>query len=441
MSYTGDISSDGEETSVLLHKNEEYEITVKDVETKDAEKQPIDTYQKNYAKWESQRRKIVFLVAIPAFLPPVMSTMYLPSINRVMDDLDTTEEMIALTVSTYTIVVGILPLIWGSLSDRFGRKTILYTGLMVTIVMSILCGFSWNIYWLIFFRVIQAMGLSSAGVVGAGSIADTHPPEVRGTAMGLFSVTVLIGPVVGPVCGGFIAELFGWRWIFWGVACFAAVFLVLIYFLLPETLDLETANKKPLMLNPFKPLLHITTAPLFIVATAIGFIFGSMFAVTFTYSLMLDEDYDLSESEIGLAYLPFGFGLLAGTFIGGRCADYGYRYSGGGGRLLPTILGTLIFIGGMAAYGFSVHIELWFILITVGIIGFGSTFARPGLQTFAIDRSQGNPAGVTGALFTFSFVYAFLGITLGPLAVDWIGEQWFFLCLAIGVLGILPPFL
>jgi len=160
-----------------------------------------------YAKWASVRKRVLALVALPALLPPITSTMYLPTINVVITELETTEDMVALTLSAYALTVGFCPLLWGPLSDHYGRRIVLLACLSIFIVSAIIAGCAQDIYTLILARIMQAMGLSAAGTVGTGSIADVYPPAIRGNAMGLYSVTVLLGTVLGPVIGGNLSGL------------------------------------------------------------------------------------------------------------------------------------------------------------------------------------------------------------------------------------------
>jgi MFS family permease len=165
-----------------------------------------------YAKWVPMRQRVLALVALPALLPPITSTMYLPTLNVVIADLETTEEMVAFTLSAYALTVGFCPLAWGPLSDRYGRRGVLLSCLLIFIVAAIIAGSAQHVYTLIGARMLQGLGLSAAGIVGAGSIADVYPPAIRGQAMGWYSVTVLLGTVLGPVVGGTILLAQTLRW-------------------------------------------------------------------------------------------------------------------------------------------------------------------------------------------------------------------------------------
>ena len=91
-------------------------------------------------------------------LAPGLSTLFLPALIFIIEDLDASEELAALTISIYLGVTGVFPLVWGVLIDRLGRKKILLISLSFSILTCIGCSFAWNIYALIALRTIQALG-------------------------------------------------------------------------------------------------------------------------------------------------------------------------------------------------------------------------------------------------------------------------------------------
>lgn len=88
---------------------------------------------------------------------------------------------------------------------------------------------------LIVFRILSGAAAASVQAVGAGTAADVWEPKERGRAMGLFYIGPLCGPGLAPVIGGALTQGFGWRSTLWFLAIFGGVILILIFFLLPET--------------------------------------------------------------------------------------------------------------------------------------------------------------------------------------------------------------
>ena len=108
----------------------------------------------------------------------------------------------------------ILP-ITGWLSAHFGRRNYFLLSIAVFTIASGLCGMAASLPQLILFRVIQ--GLAGGGLQPSSQaiLLDEFPPEKQGTAMTLFGVAALLGPVVGPTLGGWLVDTYGWRWIFY----------------------------------------------------------------------------------------------------------------------------------------------------------------------------------------------------------------------------------
>ncbi|UCH94803.1 MAG: DHA2 family efflux MFS transporter permease subunit [Candidatus Aminicenantes bacterium] len=113
-----------------------------------------------------------------------------------------------LTLSTLTLTMGR----WG---DIIGKKQIYMAGMVVFTLGSMLCGISPSIYWLIGFRVFQAVGASMTAALGAAVITEAFPPQQRGKAIGAAGAIVSFGIVSGPAIGGMLIDFISWRWIFY----------------------------------------------------------------------------------------------------------------------------------------------------------------------------------------------------------------------------------
>ena len=260
-------------------------------------------------------KRILYIAAIAAFIVPFSNTIYNPNIAVIQEDFGTSYTLIAATISAYTLMMALSQLIHGPLSDRFGRKRILLPGLIVYIIANILMYFSWDVYSLIAFRVLQAIGVSTTVVVGAAVISDIFPRERRGRAMGTYTFVLLVGPTIGPVVGGVLADAFGWRSIFIFLTIVGSLMALVVYKLLPETLQ---KPHKSHALAALALLKDSKTAATCLLGAAV---FASIYIFATFLPIVFHESYGLSSTYIGLAFLLSGIMLLAGTFIGGRLSD------------------------------------------------------------------------------------------------------------------------
>jgi EmrB/QacA subfamily drug resistance transporter len=118
-------------------------------------------------------------------------------------------------VLAYLLAVTTLMLSVGRLGDMIGKKPLYATGFVVFTIGSVLCGLSPTIYWLIGFRVLQAIGASMLMALGMAIVTEAFPRSERGKALGLSGSMVSVGIVVGPVLGGLLIGALSWHWIFY----------------------------------------------------------------------------------------------------------------------------------------------------------------------------------------------------------------------------------
>ncbi|KAJ2091961.1 Dityrosine transporter 1, partial [Coemansia sp. S142-1] len=214
------------------------------------------------------RGMIVIITALTGLVSPLSANMFYPSIQQVRDDLHATQSSITWTVTAYIIAMAVFPLIWSNLADQFGRKPIYALSMLIYTCGSIGCALSHSLTALIASRVVQSAGAAAVQGAGAGTISDIYPREKRGTALGIYYLGPLLGPCLGPLIGGYIGQNAGWRWVFWVLAIWGVIMLLLAVFVLPETHRRLVAAKHaieqvnippPLCLKSNNPLLDIAT--------------------------------------------------------------------------------------------------------------------------------------------------------------------------------------
>ncbi|KAJ1968104.1 hypothetical protein IWQ62_001449 [Dispira parvispora] len=280
---------------------------------------------------------IVLIVALAGLVAPLSSTMYLPAINIIQEEMSTTSVMMKLTVSLYLVGMAISPMVWGTLSDTLGRRPVYIVSFIIYIGACIGNALSNSIGLLLAMRLIQSLGSSSVIAVGAGSICDIYEARQRGTALGFFFMGALLGPVIGPIAGGYISEYLSWRWTFWILAIVGGLILALLTFCLPEThrrlvatkykanmVDLPEVSSK-LMVNPLLPLYYLKYLYIVIPMLNITVVYGGMYAMATAVPGDFARVYSLSTSDIGLTYIAGGIGNIIGSIAGGNFSDFMMR--------------------------------------------------------------------------------------------------------------------
>ncbi|MBU2870638.1 Bcr/CflA family efflux MFS transporter [Colwellia sp. E2M01] len=178
---------------------------------------------------------LIFLVVISAF-PPLTTDIYLAALPTMVNILNTNETMVNLTLSLYFIVYAITLLFWGPLSEKFGRKPILLTGLGIYVTASTLCALANNVEMLIAARAIQAFGGSAVTVVATAIVKDLYDGRQREKIMATIMSLVIIAPMIAPILGAFLLKISSWHMMFIALASFGGIAIIFSCFY-KETLE------------------------------------------------------------------------------------------------------------------------------------------------------------------------------------------------------------
>ncbi|USD67636.1 multidrug effflux MFS transporter [Vibrio sp. SCSIO 43136] len=165
------------------------------------------------------RGTLFFLVIISAF-PPLTTDLYLPALPQMVDIFDTSQAKVNLTLSVYFVTYAFGLLFWGPLSEKFGRKPIMLTGIGLYIVASLLCAAALTIDMLIGARLLQAFGGSAVTVVATAVVKDMFDGRQREKIMSTIISLVIIAPMIAPVIGALLLKFTSWRMMFVALAVF-----------------------------------------------------------------------------------------------------------------------------------------------------------------------------------------------------------------------------
>lgn len=170
---------------------------------------------------------LMALLAVSSFMTPLSLDMYTPAVPYMAGYFSTTPDMVNLTLSGFFVCFTLGMLVFGPISDRFGRRPAFVASYALYVVGSLLCALSPTVEVFVFARVLQGLGAGGASSVSMAVVKDAFDAAHRGTVLGIMQVLFVIGPVVAPLLGAVIISSLGWRASFWaltvvGVAAFAA---------------------------------------------------------------------------------------------------------------------------------------------------------------------------------------------------------------------------
>jgi multidrug resistance protein len=388
------------------------------------------------------------------FVRPLVSSMLAPAVQLIMEEFNTSST----TFPTFVVSIFVLgfacgPLLLAPLSEIYGRVIIYNITNVLFVAFNVLCAVSRNEAMLLASRFLSGFAGVATITIGPGTIADIMPREKRGKAVSVWAVGTILGPMVGPIIGGYVTEVAGWRWMFWVISIAVSCnydlyqknmivanrnqigFVAIVAFaVLRETypaviLERKAARLRKEKRNPnyrsklatdvnftelfkrsiMRPTKMLVCYPIVtIMCTYVAILYGILYLLFATYSFVFKEVYGFSTFTAGLVFLAGGTGTLLGLFYIGYFSDKTLKKRAVAGKtitpedrlpLLITIPGALTFPIGLFVYGWSVEAHVHWIVPQIGtaITGFGSILIFIGIQTYLIDAFEEYAASVVGA--------------------------------------------
>ncbi|KAM5352302.1 hypothetical protein ACJ41O_005025 [Fusarium nematophilum] len=398
----------------------------------------------------TRKTAIVTVLSFGAFLSPISSTSVLAATPEVAKDYNTTGSIINVSNAAYMIVMALSPVVWGPMSQVFGRRLVALASSIIFFLLSLATALAPNLASFIVFRAASAFGGTAFILIGPACIGDIYRPTERGTAMGWFLTGTLVGPAFGPFLGGIIVTYSSWRTIFWLQTALAGAGVLGVYFLVPETAhhlkikDLEgfTRRKKTCailgMTSPMRVLRLFRYWNIALVAGGSASLTWNMYSLLTPIRYVLNPRFNLESPLLsGLFYLAPGFGYLLGTFVGGRWADYTAKQwiKKRGGVRIPEdrLRSTLPFMGlvmpgSMLIYGWTVDQEVGGIpvpVIAMFVQGVAQLFCFPSYNTYCIDVMPGQGAEVAATNFLVRYLMGCVASAVVLPAIEGVGIGWF----------------
>ncbi|NMM45091.1 multidrug effflux MFS transporter [Rhodospirillaceae bacterium KN72] len=347
------------------------------------------------------------LLVLMVAMGPISTDLYLPALPAIQAAFSADVAGVQLTLSIYLGTFAICQILFGPLSDRFGRRSVMMGGMAIYFAASLVCVFAPSLEILILGRFLQALGACAGPVIARAIVRDIHGPEAAGRALARIAAAMGIAPLIGPVLGGYLTAQFGWQSCFVLTSIAGGMVLVGGFLLMSET-------------NPY--LDATATAPRQLMRNIGGLLrdrrfVGYTLAGTASYCGLFCFISGSSFVFIGILGVPaevFGFcfsaavvGFIAGAQIAGHMSNRQRALTIG--TLFNGVFGVALLIPVLAGIE-----TVWTILVPMVLYLIGMGLVLPHAQAGAVG-DFGRIAGTASSLFgTVQYaIAAVVGVVVG----------------------------
>jgi len=324
---------------------------------------------------------LIFVVALIGMLAPFSIDTYLPSFPAIEADLHVSREWLTQSLSIYLLCFAVATLIWGPLSDRFGRRLIILTSLIGYLLASILCALASSYEMLLLGRALQGLMVAGSMVASRAMIRDYFSSQEAQRAMALMMMLFAVAPALAPIIGGWLEVTFGWRSVFYFLALYGLSLLLLFYLRIAETQNpehIQSIHPVKLTRSYWESLRHPQYLKLVI---AQGCLVGGFFVYVAGSTSLIYDHLHLGEQDFWVFFVPLVTGILLGSLSAHRLS---HRLPG------KSIINLALALGGTSVILnvlIEVSVEPNTVLVVAPLVLYAFSFAlaNPAFSVAALD--------------------------------------------------------
>jgi len=258
----------------------------------------------------------LYIIVLLVCIPQLSETIYVPSLIHLAQSFHVSINEAEFTLTTYLGGFGLGVLMWGSVSDKIGRKPAFIMGLVIFILACLGCYMTENFMLFQFFRILQAFGASVGSVVGQAAARDVVKPEERGRIFSIIGMVIAFAPAIGPVIGSTTLYYWPWNTVFLILIFIALVAIGFVSLRLPETRDSSKVIQSPIM-DLYKQCFIQMICDYQVLG--LGFLVGSINGILFGYfaeaPFYFMKALGLSPGDFGILSFLICLPLLAGGVL------------------------------------------------------------------------------------------------------------------------------
>jgi MFS transporter, DHA1 family, multidrug resistance protein len=316
--------------------------------------------------------RLILLLGALAACGPLATDMYLPSLPAIAKAFGVSASAASATLTSFMAGFSIGMLLYGPLSDAYGRRPVLLGGIALFTVASIACWLSFSVGELTVVRFLQALGAGAASVLARAIARDAHEPSDAAKVLSMVAIVTAVGPLLAPLLGGQLLLLGGWRIVFVALTLFGMACAVAAYLRVPETWPPEK-RESGAVLRSFAAYGRLLRDPLVWGHMLCG---GMAFAAMFTYisatPFVYIEYFHVTPQHYGFFFGLNILGIMLGNFLNtrfiGRMGTLRMVSIASFVSIVASFFVSLVCLTGLGGL-WSIVVGLFFVVGVVGLLG------------------------------------------------------------------------
>lgn len=344
------------------------------------------------------KAKLIFILALMSAVAPLSTDMYLPALAHVKDSFNTNEFFTQLSLASFFIAFALGQLIYGPLSDIFGRKKPLVAGICLFMLASLGCVMVDNVAHFIALRFLEAIGGCAGVVVARAIINDLFDMPESGSIFALMMVVSSLAPMLSPTFGSTLLLFFSWQSIFVALFMLGIFLLFLIIFVLKESSPKREKFSQEKIISGYK--IVFKNSSFLSYSLCASFSVGAIFAYITASNFVLSGHFGLSEQVYGAVFGINAFGLMIASMINAKLVlKIPAKTLLKAGVLAINLAGVLLIVAGYLDNFWLYEIMLF---VCMGAIG----FIAPNTTTLAMACFKEHAGTASAVLGTMQFALA-----------------------------------
>ena len=342
-------------------------------------------------------RRLILLLGALAACGPLSIDMYLPSLPSLAAAFGTSPAAAQSTLTSFMFGFSFGMLLYGPLSDAYGRRPVLLGGIALYALASVGCAAAFSIDALVFVRFLQALGAGAASVLARAIARDAHQPTDAARVLSMLSIVTSIGPLLAPLIGGQLLLLGGWRVVFVALTLFGTLCAVAAFLRVPETWPREKRAGAALGAS-FAAYGHLLTDSVtWGHVLCGGMAFASMFAYITATPFVYIDYFHVKPQHYGLLFGLNIVGIIGGNVLNTKLVGrVGAMKMISAAAFVSVVAAIVVAFVALTGWGglWSIVASLFFV---VGVVGLLSANCTTELM-HRYPRNAGAAAAVFGAM-------------------------------------------